>query len=131
MLAIPVPLVASMVDSSVAVRILTKAHVSLCLDDESVEQLAKQRGIEPTRLKALRTCVLSVEVTKGEVKRRLAAAEEDLATVSSKLAEMVLPLHARSASRSFAATLQALNGAIDEMAADAEKITAAAFLEGK
>lgn len=72
-----------------------------------------------------------MEATKGEVKRRLAAAEEDLATVSSKLAEMVLPLHARSASRSFAATLQALNGAIDEMAADAEKITAAAFLEGK
>lgn len=131
MSAIPVPLVASMVDSSVALRILTKAQVSLCLDDESVERLAQQRGVEPTRLKALRTCVLSVEVTKGKVKERLAAAEKDLATVSSKLVEMALPRHARSASRSFAAMLQALNGAIDEMAADAEKITAAALGEGK
>lgn len=56
MSAIPVPLVASMVDSSVAVRILTKAQLSLCLDDESVERLAQQRGVEPARLKALRTC---------------------------------------------------------------------------
>ncbi|XP_068591511.1 interferon-inducible GTPase 5-like [Cebidichthys violaceus] len=70
--AIPVPFVASMVDSSVAVRILSKAQLSLCLDDESVERLARQRGMEPTGLKVLRTCVLSVEVTKGEVKRRLA-----------------------------------------------------------
>lgn len=131
MSAIPVPLVASMVDSSIAVRILTKAQLSLCLDDESVERLARQRGVEPTRLKALRTCVLSVEVTKGEVKKRLAAAEKDLATVSSKLVEMALPRHARSASRSFAAMLQALNGAIDEMAADAEKILAAVLEEGK
>ncbi|XP_068591910.1 immunity-related GTPase family, q2 [Cebidichthys violaceus] len=129
--AIPVPFVASMVDSSVAVRILSKAQLSLCLDDESVERLARQRGMEPTGLKVLRTCVLSVEVTKGEVKRRLAAAEKDLATVSSKLVEMAMPRHARSASRSFTAMLQALNGAIDEMAADAEKIVAAAFREGK
>ncbi|KAF3839480.1 hypothetical protein F7725_018197 [Dissostichus mawsoni] len=64
--AIPVPFVASMVDSSVAVRILTKAQLSLCLDDESVERLARQRGMEPTRLKGMRTCALSVEVTKGE-----------------------------------------------------------------
>ncbi|XP_023261629.1 interferon-inducible GTPase 5-like [Seriola lalandi dorsalis] len=131
MSAIPVPLVASMVDSSVAVRVLTKAQLSLCLDDESVERLARRRGMDPTRLKGLRTCVLSVEVTKGEVKRRLAAAEKDLATVSSKLVEMAMPRHARSASRSFAATLQALNGAIDEMAADAEKIVDAALGEGK
>ncbi|XP_042279554.1 immunity-related GTPase family, q2 [Thunnus albacares] len=127
MSAIPVPLVASMVDSSVAVRILTKAQISLCLDDESVERLARQRGIEPTRLQGLRTCVLSVEVTKGEVKKRLAAAEKDLATVSSKLVEMAMPRHARSVSRSFTAMLQALNGAIDEMASDAEKIVAAAL----
>ncbi|XP_040900889.1 immunity-related GTPase family, q2 [Toxotes jaculatrix] len=131
MSAIPVPLVASMVDSSVAVRILSKAQLSLCLDDESVEKLAKRRGIEPARLKGLRTCVLSVEITKGEVKKRLAAAEKDLATVSSKLVEMAMPRHARSASRSFAAMLQALNGAIDEMAVDAEKIVAAAVGEGK
>ncbi|XP_026228521.1 immunity-related GTPase family, q2 [Anabas testudineus] len=131
MSAIPVPLVASMVDSSVAVRILTKAQLSLCLDDESVERLAQQRGVEPARLKALRTCALSVEVSKGEVKKRLAAAEKDLATVSSKLVEMALPRHARSASRSFAAMLQTLNGAIDEMAADAEKITAVALGEEK
>ncbi|KAL7394451.1 hypothetical protein ABVT39_026271 [Epinephelus coioides] len=129
--AIPVPLVASMVDSSVAVRILTKAQLSLCLDDESVERLARQRGLDPTRLKGLRTCVLSVEVSKGEVKKRLVAAEKDLATVSSKLVEMAMPRHARSASRSFAAMLQALNGAIDEMAADAEKIVAVALVEGK
>nr|XP_020508200.1 interferon-inducible GTPase 5-like [Labrus bergylta] len=124
--AIPVPFVASMVDSSVAMRILTKAQLSLCLDNESIERLARQRGIEPTRLKGLRTCELSVEVTKGEVKRRLAVAEKDLATVSSKFVEMAMPKHARSVSRSFAAMLQALNGAIDEMATDADKIVAAA-----
>lgn len=129
--AIPVPLVASMVDSSVAVRILTKAQLSLCVDDESVERVARQRGMEPARLKELRTCALSVEVTKAEVKKRLAAAEKDLATVSSKLVEMAIPRHARSASRSFAAMLQALNSAIDEMAADAEKIVAAAVGKGK
>ncbi|KAM4600434.1 immunity-related GTPase family, q2 [Polymixia lowei] len=125
--AIPVPLVASMVESSVGVRILTKARISLCLDDESVERLARQRGAEPAKLKALRTCVLSVEVTKGEVKKRLAAAEKDLATASTRLVEMAMPRHARCASRSFAAMLQALNGAIDEMGADAEKIMAAVF----
>lgn len=129
--AIPVPLVASMVDSSVAVRILTKAQLSLCLDSESVERLARQRGLEPTKLKELRTCVLSMEVTKNEVKKRLAAAEKDLATVSSKLVEMAMPRHAKSAGRSFTAMLQALNGAIDDMAADAEKIVAAAIGEGK
>nr|XP_046255919.1 immunity-related GTPase family, q2 [Scatophagus argus] len=129
--AIPVPFVASMVDSSVAVRILTKAQLSLCLDNESVERLARQRGMEPTRLKGLRTCALSVEVTKGEVKKRLAAAENELATVSSKLVEMAMPRHARSAGRSFSAMLQALNGSIDEMAADAEKIVAAALGERK
>ncbi|AWO96237.1 putative interferon-inducible GTPase 5-like [Scophthalmus maximus] len=131
MSAIPVPLVASMVDSSVAVRILTKAQLSLCLDDESIERLARQRGVEPPRLKGLRTCVLSVEVTKGEVKKRLAAAEKDLAVVSSKLVEMAMPRHARYASRSFTAMLQALNGAIDEMASDAEKIVTVAIGEGK
>ncbi|XP_047455113.1 immunity-related GTPase family, q2 [Mugil cephalus] len=129
--AIPVPLVASMVDSSVAVRILTKAQLSLCLDDESVERLARQRGAEPAQLKGMRTCVLSVDVTKGEVKKRLAAAEKDLAAASSKLLEMAMPRHARSASRSFAAMLQALNGAIDEMAADAEKIVTVALGGGK
>lgn len=131
MSAIPVPLVASMVDSSIAVRILTKAQLSLCLDDKSVERLARQRGAEPAKLKALRTCVLSVEVTKEEVRKRLAAAEKDLASASSKLVDMALPRHARSVSRSFAAMLQALNGAIDEMAADAEQIMAAAHGERK
>lgn len=129
--AIPVPLVASMVDCSVAVRILTKARVSLCLDDESVERLARQRGIDASRLKALRTCVLSLEVTKGEVKRRLAAAEKDLVTVSSRLVEMAMPRHARCARHSFAAMLAALNVAIDEMASDAEKMVTAALGEGK
>ncbi|XP_041648435.1 immunity-related GTPase family, q2 [Cheilinus undulatus] len=129
--AIPVPFVASMVDSSVAMRILTKAQLSLCLDNESVERLARQRGIEPSRLKGLRTCELSVEVTKGEVKKRLAAAEKELATISSKFVQMAMPRHARSVSRSFAAMLQALNGAIDEMAGDAEKIVAAALGEEK
>lgn len=122
--AIPVPFVASMVDSSIAVRILTKAQLSLCLDNESLERLARQRGMDPTRLKGLRTCALSVEVTKGEVKKRLAAAEKEMATVSSKLVEMAMPRHARSASRSFTAMLQTLNSAIDDMAADAEKIVA-------
>ncbi|XP_013881066.1 immunity-related GTPase family, q2 [Austrofundulus limnaeus] len=129
--AIPVPLVASMVDSSIAVQILTKARLSLCLDDESVERLARQRHREAAELKRLRTCELSAEVTKGDVKRRLAAAERDLSTVSSKLLEMAMPRHARSAGRSFTAMLQALNGAVDEMAADAEKIVAAATGEGK
>nr|XP_015805622.2 immunity-related GTPase family, q2 [Nothobranchius furzeri] len=129
--AIPVPLVASMVDSSIAVRILTKAQLSLCLDDESVDRLARRRGREGAELRKLRTCVLSVEVTKAEVKRRLAAAEREQSTVSSKLLEMAMPRHARSVGHSFAAMLQALNGAVDEMAADAEKIVAAAVGEGK
>lgn len=131
MSAIPVPLVASMVDSSIAVRILTKAQSSLCLDDESIERLARQRNLEAADLKRLRTCVLSAEVTKGEVKRRLAAAEKELSTVSSKLLEMAMPRHARSAGRSFTAMLQTLNGAVDEMTADAEKMVAAALREGK
>ncbi|XP_061885852.1 immunity-related GTPase family, q2 [Entelurus aequoreus] len=127
MSAIPVPFVASMVDTSVAVRILSKAQLSLCLDDASVERLARQRGAEPATLKALRTCTLSVEVTKGEVKSRLAAAERDSSTLSSKLMQMAIPTHARSAGRSFSAMLHALNSAIDDMAADAEKILALAF----
>ncbi|XP_054638672.1 immunity-related GTPase family, q2 [Dunckerocampus dactyliophorus] len=127
MSTIPVPFVASMVDSSVAVRILSKAQASLCLDDASVERLARQRGVEPLSLKALRACTLSVEVTKGEVKSRLAAAEKDLPSISSKLMQMAVPRHARSAGRSFSATLHALNAAIDDMAADAEKILASAF----
>lgn len=129
MSAIPVPFVASMVDSSVAVRILSKAQLSLCLDDKSVERLARQRGKDASSLKGLRTCGLSVEVSKDEVKKRLAAAEKNLTTVSSKLMQMAMPRHARSASRSFAAMLQALNGAIDDMAADAEKILASALGE--
>ncbi|XP_029927862.1 immunity-related GTPase family, q2 [Myripristis murdjan] len=129
--AIPVPLVASMVDSSVGVRILNKAQISLGLDDESVERLARQRGVEPKKLKDLRTCTLSVEITKGEVKKRLVSAEKDLSSVSSRLVQMAMPRNARSAGRSFTAMLQALNGAIDEMAADAEKIVAAAVGDGK
>ncbi|KAK2909915.1 hypothetical protein Q8A73_007630 [Channa argus] len=73
----------------------------------------------------------SMEVTKAEVKKRLAAAENDLATVSSKLLEMALPRYTRSVSRSFAAMLQALNGAIDEMALAPEKIVAVAAGERK
>lgn len=129
--AIPLPLVASMVDASVGLRILSKARISLCLDDESVERLARQRGVDPAKLKTLRTCDLSVEITKGEVKRRLVAAEKDLATVSTRLVEMAMPINARSVSRSFTAMLRALNGAIDEMGADAEKIVAVAIGEGK
>ncbi|XP_072316997.1 immunity-related GTPase family, q2 [Eucyclogobius newberryi] len=126
----PVPFVASMVDSSIGVRILSKAQVSLCLDNKSLEGLAKLRGLDPGRLKVLRTCVLSVEVSKGEVKKRLAAAEMDLSTVSSRLVQMAMPRQARSASKSFAAMLQALNTAIDEMATDAEKIVQMVLAEG-
>ncbi|KAM6967574.1 immunity-related GTPase family, q2 [Aplochiton taeniatus] len=130
--AIPVPLLASMVDSSVGVRILAKARASLCLDDESLERLARQRRAEPSQLKALRTCNLSAEVTKGEVKKRLAAADKELATTTTRLVEMAMPRHARNrASRSFYAMLQALNGAIDEMGADAERIVAAAIMVRK
>ncbi|KAI4874511.1 hypothetical protein NFI96_002232 [Prochilodus magdalenae] len=124
--AIPVPLVASMVDASVAVRILTKAQVSLCLDDESVERLARQRGIQPKRLKELRTCLLSVEISKSEVKRRLSVAEKDTSTATTKLVELAMPRHARSVSRSFTVMLQAINSAIDDMSADADKIVAVA-----
>ncbi|KAJ7985358.1 hypothetical protein DPEC_G00351240 [Dallia pectoralis] len=108
--AIPVPLVASMV----GVRILTKARASLSLDDESVERLAEQRSMEAVQLKALRKCSLSVEVTKGEVKLRLAAAEKELTTNTTLLMDMAMP---RPAGRSFSVMLQALNRAIDEMAA--------------
>ncbi|XP_057689452.1 immunity-related GTPase family, q2 isoform X2 [Corythoichthys intestinalis] len=120
---IPVPFVASAVDSSVAVRVLCKAQASLCLDDASVERLARQRGLEPGPLKALRVCPLSVEVTKAEVKRRLASvAEKDWSSFSSRLVQMAVPRHARSVGRSFTAMLHALNAAIDDMASDAEKI---------
>ncbi|XP_067222451.1 immunity-related GTPase family, q2 [Chanodichthys erythropterus] len=120
--AIPVPLVASMVDATVAVRILTKAQISLCLDDESLQRLARQRGLDPARLKALRTCALSVEVSKSEVKRRLAEADKDTSTATTRLVELAMPRHARSVSRSFTVMLQALNTAIDDMGADAEKV---------
>ncbi|XP_066531817.1 immunity-related GTPase family, q2 [Hoplias malabaricus] len=124
--AIPVPLVASMVDASVAVRILTKAQISLCLDDESVERLARQRGVEPNKLKGLRTCLLSFEVSKSEVKRRLLVAEKENSTTTTKLVELAMPHHARSVSRSFTVMLQAINSAIDDMSADADKIVAVA-----
>ncbi|CAL1609992.1 unnamed protein product [Knipowitschia caucasica] len=128
---LPVPFVASMVDSSIGVRILSKAQISMCLDNKSLERLAKLRGLDQCRLKASRTCVLSVEVSKGEVKTRLAAAERDLSTASSRMVEMAMPRQARSASKSFTAMLQALNTAIDEMAADADKIVQLLLTEGQ
>lgn len=121
---IPVPLVASAVDASIAVRILTKAQISLCLDDESVERLARQRRMDPAKLKGLRTCLLSVEVCKSEVKRRLSVAEKDNSTSTTKLVELAMPRYARSVSRSFTVMLQAINSAIDDMSADADKIIA-------
>ncbi|NP_001038275.1 immunity-related GTPase family, q2 [Danio rerio] len=122
--AIPVPLVSSMVDATVGVRILVKAQISLCLDDESLQRLARQRGLDPAKLKALRTCALSVEVSKSEVKRRLAEAEKDTSTATTRLVELAIPRQARSVSRSFTVMLQALNNAIDDMGADAEKVVA-------
>ncbi|XP_018582416.1 immunity-related GTPase family, q2 [Scleropages formosus] len=128
--AIPVPLVSSMVDSSLAVRILDKARQSLGLDDKSIERLARQRGKDSIHLKMLRSCNLSVEVTKGEVKKRLLAAEKEKPS-NSWLMEMALPHTAKSASRSFVAMLLALTRAIDEMGADAEKVVAAVVGEEK
>ncbi|KAG1952000.1 immunity-related GTPase family, q2 [Pimephales promelas] len=129
--AIPVPLVSSMVDATVGVRILTKAQISLCLDDESLQRLARQRGLDPARMKALRTCALSVEVSKSEVKRRLAEAEKDTSTATTRLVELAMPRHARSVSRSFTVMLQALNTAIDDMGADAEKVVTMVTGEGQ
>ncbi len=129
--AIPVPLVSSIVDATVGVRILTKAQISLCLDNESLECLARQRGLNPARLKSLRTCALSVEVSKSEVKRRLAEAEKDTSTATTRLVKFAMPRHARSVSRSFTAMLQALNTAIDDMGADAEKVVAMVTGEAK
>ncbi|MFT7800564.1 hypothetical protein Z043-117632 [Arapaima gigas] len=126
--AIPVPFVSSMVDSSLAIRILDRARQSLDLDDESIERLANQRGKEGQNLKMLRSCNLSVEVTRGEVKKRLLVAEKEKPS-NSWLMEMALPHSAKSASRSFVAMLLALTGAIDEMGADAEKVVAAALME--
>lgn len=120
--AIPVPIIASMVDASVAVRILTKAQISLCLDNESVERLARQRGVDSAKLKAMRTCILSVEVSKSEVKKRLAAAEKDTSTATKRLVELAMPRQARAVSQSFTIMLQTINSAIDDMSADAEKI---------
>ncbi|XP_030639260.1 immunity-related GTPase family, q2 [Chanos chanos] len=128
---IPVPLVASVVDSGLAVRILSKAQTSLCLDDESIERLAGQRGKNTAQLKGLRTCVLSIEVTKSEVKRRLAAAEKSTSSTTNRLVELAMPRNARAASRSFTVMLQALNGAIDEMGVDAEKIVEMATGKGQ
>lgn len=119
--AVPVPFVASLADSEIAVRILSRAQTSLCVDDASVEWLARQRGEEPGTIARLRTCSLSSEVTKTEVKRRLAAAQSD-SSISSRLVGMALPRHARFARRSFTAMLNALNAAIEEMAGDADRI---------
>ncbi|XP_077063922.1 immunity-related GTPase family, q2 [Siphateles boraxobius] len=129
--AIPIPLVASMVDATVGVRILTKAQISLCLDEESLQRLARQRGLDPDRMKALRTCALSVEVSKSEVKRRLVEAEKDASTATTRLVELAMPRHARSVSRSFTVMLQALNTAIDDMGADAEKVVTMVTGEGQ
>ncbi|XP_047017166.1 immunity-related GTPase family, q2 [Ictalurus punctatus] len=129
--AIPVPMVASMVDASIAVRILTKAQMSLCLDNESVERIARQRGIDSAKLKAIRTCNLSVEVSKSEVKKRLAAAEKDTITATKRLVELAMPRQARAVSHSFTVMLQTINSAIDDMSADAEKIVALATGESQ
>lgn len=122
--AVPVPFVASLADSEIAVRILSRAQTSLCVDDASVERLARRRGAEPGTIAGLRTCSLSPKVTKTEVKRRLAAAQSD-SSISSRLVGMALPRHARFARRSFTAMLNALNAAIEEMAADADRIVMA------
>lgn len=129
--AIPLPMVASMVDASVAVRILTKARMSLCLDNESVERLAQQRGINSAKLKAMRTCSLSVEVSKCEVKKRLAAAEKDTITATKRLVALAMPRQARAVSHSFTIMLQAINSAIDDMSADAERIVVLATGESQ
>lgn len=122
--AIPVPFVASMLDATVAVRILSKAQISLCLDDDSLLRMARQRGLDPSRLKALRSCALSIEVSRSEVKRRLAEAEKETSTAKSILVELAMPRQARSVSQSFTVMLQVLNSAIDDMGADAEKVIA-------
>lgn len=124
--AIPVPMVASVMDANVAVQILTKAQMSLCLDNESVERLARQRGIDSSKLKAMRTCSLSLEVSKSEVKKRLAAAEKDTMTATKRLVELAMPRQARAVSHSFTVMLQTINSAIDDMSTDAEKIVALA-----
>ncbi|KAI5099123.1 immunity-related GTPase family, q2 [Silurus meridionalis] len=129
--AIPVPMVASLVDTSVAVRILTKAQISLCLDNESVERLAQQRGIDSAKLKAMRTCTLSVEVSKNEVKKWLTAAERDTTTATKRLVELAMPRQARAVSHAFTVMLQAINSAIDDMSADAENIVALATGESQ
>ncbi|XP_064176315.1 interferon-inducible GTPase 5-like [Anguilla rostrata] len=123
--AIPMPLVSSAVDAGVGVRILSKARDSLGLDDASLEGLARRRGRDGARLKALRACPLSQEVTKGAVKKLLAAAEKQKPT-GARVVEMALPGTTKSASRSFTTMFLALNGAIDDMAADAERVVAAA-----
>ncbi|XP_061086349.1 interferon-inducible GTPase 5-like [Conger conger] len=128
--AIPVPLVSSAVDASVAVRILGKARHSLGLDDQSLEGLARRRGRDGGRLKALRSCPLSQEVTRDGVRKLLAAAEKQKPT-GARVVEMALPMTAKYASRSFTAMFLALNGAIDDMAADAEKVVAAAIGGGE
>ncbi|XP_061086674.1 interferon-inducible GTPase 5-like [Conger conger] len=128
--AMPVPLVSSAVDASVAVRILGKARHSLGLDDQSLEGLARRRGRDGGRLKALRSCPLSQEVTRDGVKKLLAAAEKQKPT-GARVVEMALPMTAKYASRSFTAMFLALNGAIDDMAADAEKVVAAAIGGGE
>lgn len=128
--AVPVPFVASLADSEIAVRILSRAQVSLCVDNTSVERLARQRGAEPGTIAGLRTCSLSAEVTKTEVKRRLAAMQSN-SSISSRLVGMALPRHARFARRSFTTMLNALNAAIEEMAADADRIVMALLASKK
>lgn len=128
--AVPVPFVASLADSEMAVRILSRAQASFCVDDASVERLARRCGAEPATMARLRTGSLSAVVTKAEVKKRLAAAQSD-SSFSSRLVGMALPRQARFARRSFTAMLNALNAAIEEMAADADAIVTALLASKK
>lgn len=72
-----------------------------------------------------------MEVSKSEVKRRLTEAEKDSSTATTRLVELAMPKHTRSASRTFTIMLQTLNPAIDDMGADAEKVVATVTGEGQ
>ncbi|XP_064176188.1 T-cell-specific guanine nucleotide triphosphate-binding protein 2-like [Anguilla rostrata] len=72
------------------------AALLLALPALSVAMVNRKRDA----LKALRACPLSREVTKGAVKKLLAAAEKQKPT-GARVVEMALPVTTKSASRSF------------------------------
>ncbi|MBN3308085.1 interferon-inducible GTPase 5-like [Amia ocellicauda] len=126
--AIPIPMVSSMVDKNMLVKILTKARDCFGLDDRSLERLGKRVGRPVKELKAVWTSELSAEVSKDVVKKKLSAAEKEKAT-ATKLLQATLKGSAKSATKSFTTMYLMLTTSLDELEEDAVKMLQEAFGE--